>query len=236
MSKNLTKSAIGAGLAICAAIGVTGNASAKFTEPSFTGDNFQIWGVPNTTEQVEEQVFINGTMFVGPNEDLLGNIGNQNNPTYPENAYWVTTDADGIWAANGYATIKSGDTRLGDNTVPGVINDLTFGVKNSYFEDVEFSVEAKDKDVNVQYTLTLNYDNNTTENIVLDTKNSGLEDMLVLATNGRLFKSINLYTAAGLATVEGVTQVDGITQYKQWNVSGPTPVPLPAAAWLFGPQ
>jgi len=194
--------------------------------PIYTGDDFSVYPVPNGLGLVEEQVFINAAK-VEQNEKLWGSIGTNDGQ---EEAYWFSTE-HGLDGKNGFASIFGLDAS-GDSTL---ISDITFGVKDSYFNDVEFSVLAP-TNATVAYTLTVTYSDDSTESWATDTS-TGLEDMLVLATgatNGKtLFKAVNINSDDGVK-IDGAATADGLDQTKQWQVSGVTPVPIPAAAWLFG--
>ena len=187
---------------------------------------FNIYSLPeNSLTLDEEKVYVNqGT--VGANQDLTGSIGANDGAI---EAYWRTTDADGLEGeGNGFAVIKGGNG--------GLIHDLTFGVYNGYFEDVIFSLIPENMQV-IDFTVTGFFKDGTQQSAQLSTQN-GLEDWLLLVDDtANPFSSINIFSDSGFYA-SGPNKDDltggGFTQTKQWEVSGVSAVPVPAAAWLFG--
>lgn len=201
--------------------------AAPSAPPVFTGVDYNLYTLPNDIADGldEEQVFVNKTGVVtATGEHLTGSIGLNDQAV---EAYWTTTDSGGLMGlGSGFATIVSGDG--------GLIHDVTFGVYGSYFEDVIFSVIPDDGLVDI--TITAVFADGTIEAANLQTGN-GLENWLALVNDPtNLFKTVNIQSDHGVQ-LRGQMATDtegGLTQIKQWQVSGVTAVPIPAAAWLFG--
>ncbi len=190
------------------------------------GAMFDMYTLPDNSLMLDEQkIFINQAV-VGQNEHLTGSIGENDGAV---EAYWVSTDAGGLdGVGSGFATIKGGGG--------GLIHDITFGVYNSYFEDVIFSVIPENQQA-VSFTVTGYFKDGSSESVDLTTQN-GLENWLSLADlESNPFVELNITSTEGIY-ISGPDKGDetsgGFTQSKQWQVSGVNPIPIPAAAWLFG--
>lgn len=196
--------------------------------PLWDGNQYSVYDTKDAPpDLVEEKVYINQDTTVAAGEDLTGSIGSN---TTDKEAYWNTTDEGGlVGQGNGFATIKGGAD-------DGLIHDITFGVYNSYFEDVIFSaIPVNQQEIDITVTATFS-DGSSETSSTLQTAN-GLEAYLVLADTGKLFKEVNISSDSGMVIAgpdSGDTTDGGATQFKQWQVSGVTPVPIPAAVWFFG--
>jgi len=232
---NTTKSKMYAGLAGASLLlsATAFPAAADMLLPA--GVYFDMYTLPdNSLDLQEEKVYVNQDTTVAPNEDLTGSIGANDGAV---EAYWTTTDAGGLVGlngqGNGFAVIKGG----GDD---GLLHDVTFGVYDSVFEDVIFSLIPAIQ-TEVAFTVTGYFQDGSFEARDLTTAN-GLENWLALAKDSsNLFTEINIHSDLGY-TIVGQCEVGdeecvnngGFTEAKQWQVSGVTAVPLPAAVWLFG--
>lgn len=195
-----------------------------------TGYNVYDYQQNDWPNLVEEKVYINQDKTVAQGAHLTGSLSNNSNA---EEAYWYTSDAEGlVGEGNGWATIKGGAD-------DGLIHDITFGVYGSYFEDVIFSALPVNQQ-QIDLVITATFSDGTTETSDQIVTANGLDNWLVLANAGYLFKEVNIQSTSGInfhqcdSEVEDCSTDGGATQTKQWQVSGIQPVPIPAAAWLFG--
>jgi hypothetical protein len=210
---------------------VPASAAPMTATPLWDGNGYSVYSTKDMPpDLVEEKVFINqGTAAKG--EDLTGSIGSNSGNV---EVYWNSQDEFGlVGVGDGFATIKGGVDADGKNTL---IHDITFGVYNSYFEDVIFSAIPVNQE-EIDITVTATFSDGTQEKSAKIQTANGLEAFLALADAGKLFKEINIVSDSGIV-IAGPSNGDGTdggaTQYKQWQVSGVTPVPVPAAVWFFG--
>lgn len=195
----------------------------------FDGLKFNMYTTPDSIQDtlIEEKVYVNQDTTVAQGVDLTGSIGDNDGAV---EAYWNTTDEDGlVGQGNGFAVIKGG-------AEDGLIHDLTFGVYNSYFEDVIFAVLPVNHN-EIDLTVTGFFKDGSQESTTLTTSN-GLEKWLALVDDtSNPFVEINLSSVYGII-ISGPDNGDetdgGLPEVKQWEVSGVRAVPIPAAAWLFG--
>lgn len=221
---NAMRFLFGAGptLVLLSGLGVTGSVGASLVDPPlFVSDDLEVYQV-NGTAPGEIKAYINSDFSKGKYETITGSLDKNNNtPT----VQWTTTDTNGISAATGFAIIKGGYDSVLKDTLP--ITDLTFSFTDgSLFHDVEFSLDPKKNDP-VSFRLTA-YFSGGSQSWESSTKN-GLEDFVMLAPGGNLFSSINIKILNG-----ELGAIGSLEQTKQWAVSFAAPVPVPAAAWLFG--
>lgn len=164
----------------------------------------------------EAQVFLDAAM----SSTITGHVGSQAGTPL----VMFSSATDTLDASNGFATIKAAD---------GAINNVTITAPGYWFDDLIFGVQLTGSDATLEVTAT-----DKTGGV--DTYAGwtgqggwvpGLNDILVLSTGGNLMKSVTINSAGGMASLEGLVGAD---QVKHFEISGLTPVPVPAAVWLFG--
>jgi len=219
---------------LAAALVLSMTALPAFADQIFYGVDFGVWDKPVQDVKdlglTEESIFIVQNATVGQNAPLFGSLDKN---TANQDVYWTSADPTGLeGTGNGGGTIKGGKPEGSNQNA--LIHDITFGVMNAYFEDVIFAVMQTG---GYSFKLTALFDDGTTEETFITPPNTGDTAYLVYADGEKLFKEINISSAYGIEGLEGGYEYvddEGVTQTKQWAVSGITPVPLPAAAWLFG--
>jgi len=169
---------------------------------------------------VEEMVFLDADL----SNTITGHVGSQTDPRLV--MFSSTTDV--LDAANGFATIKAED---------GFINDITITAPGYWFEDLIFSVNldeafGQSPNSNEDLVVTATDRSGGTDTYSGWASNSdfgpGENRILVLSTDGNLMVSVNIQSQYGMQSIGGLDQL------KQTEISGLTPVPVPAAVWLFG--
>ena len=240
-AKQFSRNALHCAMAMALSTAMAGSAHAA---KIYAGSDYDVYTVPDEIQKdlIEVKTYVN-QREVAKGEKLTGSL-EQN--VARDDVYWVSTDAYGLdGVGDGFATIKGGKFD-GKNTL---IHDITFGVFNSGFDDVEFSIIPENQQ-DIDFTITATFWSGDSETSAYSTAN-GLTDLLVLS-QGKLFKEINIQSESGVyisGSDRGETTDGGATQTKQWLVSGivscenrdqfcqprvQNEVPLPAAAWLFG--
>ncbi len=187
-----------------------------YAAPVYTGTNVDMYLKQTTFPGglSEQMVYLDADLA----STITGHVGSQSGT--PLVMFSSTTDT--LDAANGFATIKADD---------GFINEITITAPGYWFEDLIFSVNltpnsnedlvitAEDKsgglDTFANWTTQSNWVN-------------GNNRILVLSTGGSLMESVTITSQLGMQSIGGVDQL------KQTEISGLTPVPVPAAVWLFG--
>jgi len=226
---NTTKSKMYAGLAVTGLLSLVtvGSASADIVLPPITtvasssGETMSIYEV-NGFYKEEIPVYVNSGYSTGNNMLVTGSMDKNNES---DDVKWTTTDTNGLTGSTGRSIIKGGD--VGSTQAP--ITNVTFSLfDDSLFNDAEFSLNPETNTV-VYFTLSGLFEDGTTASWSSDTQ-SGLTDFVMIANSGNVFQSITITVNDGpLMSIGG-----DLEQTKQWAVSFAAPVPIPAAAWLFG--
>ncbi len=172
----------------------------------------------------EEMVFLDAT---DSSATVVGHVGAQNGSILVN--FSSTTDL--LFAANGYATIKSASDDF--------INNITITVPGYYFDDLIFSLNLT-PNKNDDLTITVvdksgNTDTFTGWTALKDWVN-GENRILALSTDTNLMLSVTIDSVYGIEGLGG-----GLDQLKQTEISGlvpqhevPPPVPEPATLLLIG--
>lgn len=186
--------------------------------PVYTGTYVDMYLKQNTfpPNLSEQMVFLDAAV----SSTITGHVGSQTGT--PLVMFSSTTDT--LDASNGFATIKATD---------GAINNVTITAPGYWFNDLIFGVKLTDSNASLEVTATdKTGGTDTFTNWTAQTDwVSGLNSILVLSTGGNLMKSITINSNGGFDSLEGLVGAD---QVKHFEISGLTPVPVPAAAWLFG--
>lgn len=185
-------------------------AGAASAAPVYNGTNFDVYLGQNTFPDglSEQKIFLNSATNT---KSGTGQVGSQNGtPTVS----FTTTGSKNLDFAEGFATIKPSDNTNFKN--------LTISVPGYYFEDLIFSTNVvnTNKNLTIQGTGSTGWVESTTLTAAQGLGN-GENHVLALADPGKLFSSITISSTAG------------IDDAKQFQVSGLTPIPLPAALPMF---
>jgi hypothetical protein len=189
--------------------------------PVFTGTYADMFLKQNTFPSglSEEQVFLDAAL----SSSITGHVGSQNDSRLV--TFSSTTDV--LDAANGFATIKAQD---------GLINQITITAPGYWFEDLIFSVnlttaQGVKPNSNTDLVVTATDKSGGTDSYASWATQgnwvNGQNDIMVLSTAGNLMQSVTITSQYGMQAIGGLDQL------KQTQISGLTPVPVPAAAWLF---
>ena len=172
----------------------------------------------------EEKVYMvqnpGGGGTVG-NQPLIGKIGSQTDAREVH----FNSNEDIYAPSDGFASgIRADDGNLNyiEITTPGLwFEDFIFNIAfNSDVNDIaDFEVTTYTSDGNSQ-----SFGDFTTQS----TWTSGTNEILLLADSGFLWEKIVITSNIG------IEEISGVGDLKQFEISGVTPVPIPAAAWLFG--
>jgi hypothetical protein len=172
----------------------------------------------------EEKVYMvqnpggGGTVGVQP---LVGKIGSQDN----SREVHFSSNEDIYAPSNGFASgIRATDGNLNyiEITTPGLyFEDFIFNIAfdSDLNSDADFKVTTYTSDGHVQ-----SYDDFTSNTKWIN----GTNEILLLANTGFLWEKIEITSTIG------ILEIGGVGDLKQFEISGVTAVPIPAAAWLFG--
>lgn len=188
----------------------------------YTGDSVEMYLKKNTFPEipVEEKVFLNKDT----SSDVSGNAGSR----LDQRLVTFSSSTDILSAANGFATIKAED---------GLLNSITITAPGYWFEDLIFSVNLASGNGNKTSSnpdLVVSAEDSTgTIDTFADWVSqsawvNGMNRIMVLSTDGNLMRSVTITSQAGMESFGGLKQI------KQIEVSGLTPVPIPASLWLLG--
>jgi hypothetical protein len=188
----------------------------------YSGDGVEMYLKKNTFPEipVEEKVFLNKDS----SSHVSGNIGSRLDPRLVT----FSSSTDILLTTNGFATIKAED---------GQLNSITITAPGYWFEDLIFSVDlssgrGQKPNTNLDLVVTAEDRSGTidtfTDWATLSDWVNGQNRIMVVSTEGNLMQSVTITSQAGLESFGGLKQI------KQIEVSGLTPVPVPASLWLLG--
>ena len=188
----------------------------------YTGDGVDMYLKKNTFPElaVEEKVFLSK----GLSSDVSGNVGSRLDPRLVT----FSSSTDILSTTNGFATIKAED---------GLLNSITITAPGYWFEDLIFSVDLTSgggNKTNSNLDLVVSAEDKTgTIDTFADWAAqsawvNGENRIMVVSTDGNLMQSVTITSQAGMESFGGLKQI------KQIEVSGLTPVPVPASLWLLG--
>lgn len=188
----------------------------------YTGDGVEMYLKKNTfpSAPIEEKVFLNKDSF----SLISGNVGSRLDPRLVT----FSSSTDILSAANGFATIKAED---------GLLNSITITAPGYWFEDLIFSVNlasgrGQKSNSNLDLVVSAEDRSGTVDTFAdwaaQSTWVHGENRIMVVSTEGNLMQSVTITSQTGMESFGGLRQI------KQVEVSGLTPVPLPASLWLFG--
>ena len=188
----------------------------------YTGDAVEMYLKKNTfpAVPVEEKVFLNKDS----SSDVFGNVGSQFDPRLVT----FTSSTDILSTTNGFATIKAED---------GLLNSITITAPGYWFEDLIFSINlasgnGRKPNSNLDLVVSAEDKSGTVDTFADWASQSawvnGDNRIMLVSTEGNLMQSVTITSQAGMESFGGLKQL------KRIEVSGLTPVPVPAALWLFG--
>ena len=188
----------------------------------YTGTGVDMYLKKNTfpAGPVEEKVFLNN----GISSAMSGNVGSQFDPRLVT----FSSSTDILSTANGFATIKAED---------GLLNSITITAPGYWFEDLIFSVNltsgnGQKPNSNLDLVVSAEDKSGTVDTFADWASQSawvnGDNRIMLVSTEGNLMQSVTITSQAGMESFGGLKQI------KRIEVSGLTPVPVPASLWLFG--
>jgi len=189
--------------------------TASAAGPVYTGTYVDMYLKQNTFPSGlnEQMVYLDAAVA----STVTGHVGSQNGTQLVK--FSSTTDT--LDSANGFANIKA---------VDGYINNITITAPGYWFEDLIFSVNLKtnkNDDLVITATDKLGGTDSFTSWTSQTSWVSGLNEILVLATDGNLMQSVTINSQEGIVTLVGgcVELTCGIDQVKHIQISGVTAVP-----------
>ena len=188
----------------------------------YSGTGVEMYLKKNTfpAGPVEEKVFLNKDT----SSDVFGNVGSKFDPRLVT----FSSSTDILSTTNGFATIKAED---------GLLNSITITAPGYWFEDLIFSINlasGSDQKPNSNLDLVVSAEDKsgTVDTFAdwasLSAWGNGDNRIMLVSTDGNLMQSVTITSQAGMESFGGLKQI------KRIEVSGLTPVPVPASLWLLG--
>ena len=188
----------------------------------YTGTGVDMYLKKNSFPEVpvEEKVFLNKDS----SSDVFGNVGSRFDPRLVS----FSSSTDILSTTNGFATIKAED---------GLINSITITAPGYWFEDLIFSVNlasgnGQKPNSNLDLIVSAEDKSGTIDTFADWASQSawvnGDNRIMLVSTDGNLMQSVTITSQAGMESFGGLKQI------KRIEVSGLTPVPVPATLWLLG--
>lgn len=207
---------------LCAAVAATASSTAAVAAPIYANAFFEIY-----LHLTGPSNFPSGLLEEDINLDNASNVNTVTGTTDTTGKTVQFTSNTKLDSASGAATIKAADN--------GTYNDLSISVPGNTFTDLIFTVTlekpGKDEGPNSLSVEAFGANGSSLGSFSgfdptdLEAANNSI---LILALNPTLFSSILLTSPVGI-----VSAGTGIEQTKQFEISGVTAVPLPAALPLF---
>ena len=188
----------------------------------YSGTGVEMYLKKNTfpAGPVEEKVFLNKDTSI----NVFGNVGSKLDPRLVT----FSSGTDILSTTNGFATIKAED---------GLLNSITITAPGYWFEDLIFSINlasGSDQKPNSNLDLVVSAEDKsgTVDTFAdwasLSAWGNGDNRIMLVSTDGNLMQSVTITSQAGMESFGGLKQI------KRIEVSGLTPVPVPASLWLLG--
>lgn len=184
--------------------------------PIYSGAYADMYLKQNTFPTIlsEEKVYFDADL----SSTITGHVGSQSDTRLVS----LSSTTDVLDAANGYAAIDAED---------GFLNSITITAPGYWFADLVFSVRLA-PNANEDLSITATDKSGGTDTFVNWTSQpdwtSGNNRILVLSTGGNLLESVTI------TSTHGMESLGGLDSFRQLEVSGLQPVPVPAAMWLLG--
>jgi hypothetical protein len=158
----------------------------------------------------ETQIFFNAATNT---TSATGNVGSQTGTPI----FTFTSSTDSFDVANGFAT-------GGLTATAGLLNQLTIKAPTGFlFNDLIFRAQGPAGTAPTDLTFAASLGGSAVGGpVTISSIGEGAQAFLTAIALGSLMDTLTL------------TSTSGIFQFKQFEVSGLTAVPLPGAAWLFG--
>ena len=188
----------------------------------YSGTGVEMYLKKNTfpAGPVEEKVFLNKDT----SSDVFGNVGSKFDPRLVT----FSSSTDILSTTNGFATIKAED---------GLLNSITITAPGYWFEDLIFSINlasgsGQKPNSNLDLVVSAEDKSGTVDTFAdwasLSAWGNGDNRIMLVSTDGNLMQSVTITSQAGMESFGGLKQI------KRIEVSGLTPVPVPASLWLLG--
>lgn len=184
--------------------------------PIYSGTYADMYLKPNTfpTLLSEEKVYFDADL----SSTITGHVGSQSDTRLVT----LSSTTDVLDAANGFASIEADD---------GFLNSITITAPGYTFADLIFSVNLG-PNANEDLSVTAMDTSGGTDTYIDWASQpdwvNGNNRILVLATGGNLLESVTITSTHGMASL------GGLDSFRQLEISGLQPVPVPAAMWLLG--
>lgn len=184
--------------------------------PIYSGAYADMYLKQNTFPTVlsEEKVYFDADL----SSAITGHVGSQSDTRLVT----LSSTTDVLDAANGYAAIGAED---------GFLNSITITAPGYWFADLVFSVKLT-PNANENLSVTATDKSGGTDTYVNWASQpdwvSGNNRILALSTGGNLLESVTI------TSTHGMDSLGGIDRFRQLEISGLQPVPVPAAMWLLG--
>jgi hypothetical protein len=208
------------------AVVLTGLVSWAHAAPVYEGSYGDFYLKQNTFPSglTEEKVYMvqnpggGGTVGIQP---LIGKIGSQTNS---REVYFTSTE-DIYAPSDGFAS--------GIRATDGNLNYIEITTPGLNFQDLIFNIAfASDLNDAADFTVTAYTSDGNSQSYSGFTSNSawvkGTNEILLLADANYSWNKIEITSNIGFM------EIGGVGDLKQFEISGVTAVPLPAAVWLFG--